>query len=396
MRRSPSLLPDLIPCIPNTIIAKLPTPVLAIYFIFTIPFYCILGVVYHTFQSCLEPWVKSRECKREKRRQEQETRNAIIKHTPSILGPRDGPGAGRPLTIGRPEEAVTVTEVASGTEMEVEAKVEVEDGAIGAPKSLWKRRTDEQSQCHLFKLPLEIRNQIWEELITGYTIHIFFVENYLPMGHSRCKPEGGRSCACQLEAKQWRAYQPRSLKQKGAVDAWGQCELLALPKTCRRIYSETIELLYHSNTFDFNSIVEVFRFSLTVLPDRIQVMKNVRWKYAGIYDSVNPRYVSVKRFGVYPRIGEGEEGRICNKRPWLVCRKSPEDEDIDQTACSCLSCWTPHVGIEVEEQQLVIYNWLMALVDMREREKILEREKKVSFDSSECPTSSGTLSEAEE
>lgn len=237
MRRSPSLLPDLIPCIPNTIIAKLPTPVLAIYFIFTIPLYCILGVIYHTFQSCLEPWVKSRECKREKKRQEAETRSAIIKHTPSILGPRDGPRAGRPLTIGRPEETVSVIEGVSegASEMEVESDVKVENSAVGAPKSMWKSRTDDQAQCHLFKLPLEIRNQIWEEVLTGYTIHIFFVENYLPMGHSRCKPEGGRSCVCKLESKQWKAYQPRTLKQKGAVDAWGQCELLALPKTCRRM-----------------------------------------------------------------------------------------------------------------------------------------------------------------
>lgn len=169
--------------------------------------------------------------------------------------------------------------------------------------------------------------------------------------------------------------------------------ILDIERLTRNRYSETINLLYRCNTFDFNSIIEIFRFSLTVLPDRTQVMRKVRWKYAGIYDSVNPRYVSVKRFGVYPRMGGGEEGRICTKTPWLECRKAEEDEDIEEISCSCLSCWTPHVGIEVEEQQLVIYNWLMALVDMRRREKALEEVKKVSLESSESLRPSGTLTE---
>lgn len=124
-------------------------------------------------------------------------------------------------------------------------------------------------------------------------------------------------------------------------------------------------------------------------------MRKVRWKYAGIYDSINSRYVSVKRFGVYPRMGVGDEGRICNRLPWLECMKSEEDEDVE-VPCSCLTCWTPREDLSVEEQQLVIYNWLMALVNMKEREKVLEKVKKVSFESFESPSSSGTLTEAAE
>ncbi|KUJ14462.1 uncharacterized protein LY89DRAFT_686934 [Mollisia scopiformis] len=358
MRNNAGLLPDLIPCLPNRIISKIPGAVLAVYFIVTLPIYCVAAWFVLTFRSCLEPWMKARACRAEKERQKTETKIAIMSHTPKILGPRRG----RALSIGRPE---------TPTKIEVTPEV-------GAPTNIWKTTVDEQENCRLFKLPFELRRQIFEEVLGGYMIHIFFMENYLPMSHSRCKSEREGKCACQVFGKgQWKAYQPRTRKQKGAVDQWGQCELLALSKTCRRIYSETIEILYGCNTFDFNSIIEVFRFSLTVLPERMQLMKDVRWKYIGIYDGINPRYMSHKRFA-YPRIGNGDE-RICKKMPWLGCRRS--DEEDEEEDCSCLTCWTPVETPDVEQQQLVIYNWLMRLAEEREAEKILE----------ESPRSSGTF-----
>ncbi|KAE8444839.1 hypothetical protein EG329_014194 [Mollisiaceae sp. DMI_Dod_QoI] len=157
------------------------------------------------------------------------------------------------------------------------------------------------------------------------------------------------------------------MKQKGALDYWGQCEIIALSKTCRRIYSETIELLYSSNTFDFNSIIEVFRFSLTILPDRMRVMKNVRWKYGNVYGGVDPSHISPRR--EFPRVFRAQE-KIWKEKPWLECRK-PEN-------CSCLSCWTPREGFDAREQRWVIYCWLRRLIDEKtevETPNALERPK---------------------
>ena len=45
---------------------------------------------------------------------------------------------------------------------------------------------------------------------------------------------------------------------------------------CR--YSEAIEILYKENTFDFDSLDDVLKLSLTLLPERMQLIKSVQWK----------------------------------------------------------------------------------------------------------------------
>lgn len=218
MKKHPSLLPHLIPCLPPRAISRIPTGVLVVYFIFTLPFYCLITSFLLTFMSCLQPWIRSTMCKRDKKRQAEENKQAIINHTPKILGPRKG----RSLSIGKPEPEIHFDGTPTPT--------------TGAPKSTWKITTDEQANCSLYKLPYELRRQIFEEVVGGYMIHIYFMEKYLPMAHSRCKSEREGKCECRVFGKgQWRAYQPRVLKQKGAVDQWGQCDLLALSKTCRRM-----------------------------------------------------------------------------------------------------------------------------------------------------------------
>lgn len=216
MRVQRSLLLDLIPCLPPKVVTRIPKAILVVYFILTLPFYCLVTCFLLTFLSCLQPWIRSMACKRDKKRQQEETKDMIIKHTPKILAPRRG----RSLSIGKPE---------IGSETDATP-------TVGAPKSTWKTTTDEQTQCSLFKLPFELRRQIFEEVVGGYMIHIFFVENYLPMAHSRCKSERYGKCGCEIFGKgQWRAYQPRTVKRRGALDHWGQCELLALSKTCRKM-----------------------------------------------------------------------------------------------------------------------------------------------------------------
>jgi len=47
----------------------------------------------------------------------------------------------------------------------------------------------------------------------------------------------------------------------------------------RNRYSEAVEILYRSNTFDFESLSDVLRLSLVLLPERMQLITDVRWRY---------------------------------------------------------------------------------------------------------------------
>lgn len=83
----------------------------------------------------------------------------------------------------------------------------------------------QQDSSFMTKLPYEVRQQIYRETIGGYVFHIYFVDAYRRMAHLRCKHQDPDRC----EKKKCR----NKLKQKGAKDKWGQCDLIALFKSCR-------------------------------------------------------------------------------------------------------------------------------------------------------------------
>jgi hypothetical protein len=118
----------------------------------------------------------------------------------------------------------------------------------------------------------------------------------------------------------------------------------------------------------------------------MRVMKDVRWKHAGIYDGINRRYIAGKFQNI--RIGQGHD-RMCKRTPWLQCRK-PEAQE-----CSCLSCRTPSEDITIEQQKFVVYTWIARCEDEireeREAERQQERQRAL-----ESPRSSGTFDDSED
>jgi hypothetical protein len=88
------------------------------------------------------------------------------------------------------------------------------------------RITDWQENSAFFNLPLEIRKQIYEEAIGGYTLHIFTLDAYRRMSHTRCKGVSPTSASCQC---------PLLSRQPGVADEWGNICLLSLVMTCRRM-----------------------------------------------------------------------------------------------------------------------------------------------------------------
>jgi hypothetical protein len=99
-------------------------------------------------------------------------------------------------------------------------------------KKIEAGKTDDQLQSYLFKLPLEIRRQIWEETLGGYVFHIYFVQAYRRMSHTRCKTRLPAIC---------KNDDPISgpcrqlFKVPGAPDKWGHSNILSILQSCRRM-----------------------------------------------------------------------------------------------------------------------------------------------------------------
>lgn len=189
--------------------------------IFFLPCICLVGggIV------AKDLFIKARAYERPKTRRSRESKERqkeIIRSTPRKVGPR----LERHLTIGRPEA-------------EVKDEVKDEEVDLGEVKGIQmadlkdvglKRAmtvTEQQENSGLFQLPLEIRRGIYENVLGGYVIHIYFVEAYRRMGQTRCKsraPEVCRGVPCR-----------QIVKVKGAKDAWGNIGLLPLLQSCRRM-----------------------------------------------------------------------------------------------------------------------------------------------------------------
>ncbi|PMD46805.1 hypothetical protein L207DRAFT_221131 [Hyaloscypha variabilis F] len=226
------------------------------------------------------------------------------RRTPWVLAPRIG--SERNLTIGNECSGLTGlgTKIRGGRKEGKKRDGDVEVGK-GRGKIEW------QEQSPLFNLPLELRRQIYEEAIGGYTLHVFTLDAYRRMAHTRCKtavmPEYG-NCSCAARAR-----------QKGVCDEWGNSELLALLMSCRRIYSEAIEILYSKNTFTFSSMAPLISHLLNIPPQRVAVMRDVKWRM----------FIGADQW--------------CTDMPWLECRIEGR-RVADEAGCACYLCWPKEIA----------------------------------------------------
>lgn len=152
--------------------------------------------------------------KTRRRRECKERKKEMMRSTPRRVGLR----LERHLTIGRPEPEEKKGE---------DADMHLSKAAEMPIASRVLTVTDRQEESGIFKLPLEIRRKIYEEVVGGYVIHIYFVEAYRRMSHTRCKnrtPEVCRGIPCR-----------QNFKVKGACDKWGNVGLLPLLQSCRRM-----------------------------------------------------------------------------------------------------------------------------------------------------------------
>ncbi|KAH8601521.1 hypothetical protein B0O99DRAFT_606821 [Bisporella sp. PMI_857] len=297
-----------------------------------LPCICVVGVTM-IFRKVAKRHTRKRRQKARAIHVQRQHATEIVRTTPVLLPPR----LEKHLTIGR-ELKLADEEVMVNGKQDVCADVIDQDEALEVtPLEQMRGRTDDQMQSRLFQLPLEIRRQIWEETLCGYIFHMYFMESYRCMSHQRCifrdpddvpagisqyRQEGPCSC---------RSY----VKSKGIPDKWGHIDILALLQTCRRVYSEGIELLYTHNTFEFTCLKDVMRLSLTILPERMILIQDVNWKH-----QVTSRDHALSMMTGLPLAGPNRPSDSIMSlaiTPWIECR-APD-------ACACLVCWPQAVGI---------------------------------------------------
>jgi hypothetical protein len=175
-----------------------------------LPCICVVGTcvfLSHAFYSLSTYELPSTKRKRRREYEERERR----RRTPWVLTPRSEQDI----------EALSIL----GDEDVGDEEEGVEDD-INEIRKARGQRTAWQNQSRFFALPLEIRRQIYEDAMGGYTLHVFTIDAYRRMSHTRCKTESPApvSCSCSLVAR-----------QPGVPDEWGNSSLLSFVMSCRRV-----------------------------------------------------------------------------------------------------------------------------------------------------------------
>lgn len=134
-----------------------------------------------------------------------------------------------------------------------------------------KTTSSQQQSTFLGLLPLEVRERIYIYTLAGSEhIHLYRRADRR-LGHYRCNGEHHQRCPPGLS---WGCDQTLS----GAWDVGrnpdrDRDDLLSLLMTCRRAYSEAIDLLYAHNDFCFPDAETVEYFTRTVLPKRLKLAR---------------------------------------------------------------------------------------------------------------------------
>lgn len=159
-------------------------------------------------------------------------------------------------------------------------------------------RQKEQEGSPLFsRLPAEIRTVVWQYVLGGQRYHLVQVPKRV--GHHRClagkSGDPGRSC-CLPAISYWRreigtiSYREYLHRHPGpplphassvgmfTLPPNSDTNILALLRTCQRIYRESINIPYHSNTFDIDDPETLLNLRQTIPRQRLRAIKHL-----GIY-----------------------------------------------------------------------------------------------------------------
>ncbi|TGO55962.1 hypothetical protein BCON_0084g00300 [Botryotinia convoluta] len=142
------------------------------------------------------------------------------------------------------------------------------------PRSTIKQKSVDQSQSSLFaRLPSEIRHLIWLETLGGQFLHIARAnKRLLAIDCVESDPEfrerwhgcwGGKS------ANHCFGHVPGFYMGPRSDSSAKPANLLPLLQTCRRIYTETVVIIYKSNIFNINHIDTLLYMERSILRQRL-------------------------------------------------------------------------------------------------------------------------------
>lgn len=138
------------------------------------------------------------------------------------------------------------------------------------------RQTKNQDQSILFaRLPLELRIIVYEFALGGGMLHV--VQKRKRLAHFECREADPSSSHhhynCRVAVGANGLYRGR--KAGLGLDR-SNADKTALLRTCRRVYSESIDILYSKNTFNFRRVDELIYISQTILPQRYNTIRSAQ------------------------------------------------------------------------------------------------------------------------
>ncbi|CAG7926472.1 unnamed protein product [Penicillium olsonii] len=166
-------------------------------------------------------------------------------------------------------------------------------------RSKREQQTFDQHQSPLFsRLPVEIRLLIWGRYLCDQKLHVILSNQHTwKQSDSKiiglfCR-ESRDYCPCSHHCWGQRARRPTGgcVEVIKHVDSrwhedqeWefdtGRVDFVPLLQTCRLIYAEAIDMMYQNNTFLFNNTATIVNLSLTLLPQRMSMIRTVQLSFS--------------------------------------------------------------------------------------------------------------------
>ncbi|KAI9704664.1 MAG: hypothetical protein M1820_005412 [Bogoriella megaspora] len=128
-----------------------------------------------------------------------------------------------------------------------------------------------QESSSFLRLPAEIRQQIYEYFFDHIEVAIVSTQSKFSRKTSGYTLPNDRRY---FRMPHWTSTPEPFLIERGVID---------LPLTCRRIYSESIDILYSRLTFVLTGPSDLFELCHLLLPQRLNVLTSLRFDLSGFY-----------------------------------------------------------------------------------------------------------------
>ncbi|KAJ5112216.1 hypothetical protein N7532_000261 [Penicillium argentinense] len=154
--------------------------------------------------------------------------------------------------------------------------------------------TIHSQQSLLLSLPPEIRQIIWSYVFGASTLHLVQFKNKIR--HIRCDSDNPslthhRHC-CPLTPARWRIYDGRLPGHSDSLLYPHTHEHLpdnisdastALLRTCKAVYAEAADTLYHASTFDVDDLYTFIAFAQSLSPHALRSLRKLTVQWSPVW-----------------------------------------------------------------------------------------------------------------